>query len=188
VPAAYAFSRLRFRGRETWSRTILSFRFMPSVAVAIPILLMIRAVGLTDTYPGLILPYVAFALPLTVWILIGFFDEIPRELDDAALVEGCSRMTTLIRVTGPLVRPGIVVAAIFSAIGVWNEYLVGVFLVNSERMKTLSLGAGGLLSAQRPIEWNVAATVGVVTIVPIFIFSLFVQRWIVRGITAGAVR
>ncbi len=89
VPAAYAFSRLRFRGREQWSTTILSFRFMPPVAVAIPIFLMMRKIGLEDSFTGLILPYVAFSLPLTVWIMIGFFDEIPRELDDAALVDGC---------------------------------------------------------------------------------------------------
>ena len=89
VPAAYAFSRLRFRGREQWSTTILSFRFMPPVAVAIPIFLMMRQIGLEDSFTGLILPYVAFSLPLTVWIMIGFFDEIPRELDDAALVDGC---------------------------------------------------------------------------------------------------
>ena len=92
VPAAYAFSRLRFRGREQWSTTILSFRFMPPVAVAIPIFLMMREIGRSDSFPGLILPYVAFSLPLTVWIMIGFFDEIPRELDDAALVDGASRL------------------------------------------------------------------------------------------------
>jgi multiple sugar transport system permease protein len=188
TPAAYAFSRLRFRGRDRWATTILSFRFMPPVAIAIPVLLMMRTVNLDDTYPGLILPYVAFSLPLAIWILIGFFDEIPRELDDAALVDGCSRIGVLRRVMLPLVRPGLIVAAIFCAIFIWNEFLVGLYLVNSQTLKTIPLGAAGLISAQRPIDWNVAATVGIVTIIPIFIFSLFIQRYIARGITAGAIR
>jgi multiple sugar transport system permease protein len=188
TPAAYAFSRLRFLGRDRLATTILSLRFMPPVAVAIPVLLMMRTINLDDTYPGLILPYVAFSLPLAIWILIGFFDEVPRELDDAALVDGCSRVGVLWRVMLPLVRPGLIVAAIFSAIFIWNEFLVGLYLVNSQTLKTIPLGAAGLISAQRPIDWNVAATVGIVTIIPIFIFSLFIQRYIARGITAGAVR
>ena len=188
TPTAYAFSRLRFRGHDRLATTILSLRFMPPVAIAIPVLLMMRTINLDDTYPGLILPYVAFSLPLTIWILIGFFDEIPRELDDAALVDGCTRIAVITRIMIPLVRPGLIVAAIFGAIFIWNEFLVGLYLVNSQTLKTIPLGAAGLISAQRPIDWNVAATVGIVTIIPIFIFSLFIQRYIVRGITAGAVR
>ena len=145
---------------------------MPPIAVAIPILLMLRFVGLVDTFPGLIIPYVAFSIPLTVWILIGFFDEIPRELDDAALVDGCTRFEVLRRIMLPLVRPGLAVAAIFATIFIWNEFLVGLYLINSNALQTVPIGAAGLISAQRPIEWSVAATVGVVTIVPIFIFSL----------------
>ena len=91
VPAAYAFSRYRFRGKDRWASTILSFRFMPPIAVAIPILLMMRRVGLTDTKPGLVIPYVAFSLPLVIWIMIGFFDEVPRDLDAAAALDGCGR-------------------------------------------------------------------------------------------------
>ncbi len=188
TPAAYAFSRIPFRGRDDWASTILSLRFMPAVAVAIPILLMLRFLGLDNTMSGLIIPYIAFSLPLVVWILIGFFDEIPRELDDAAMVDGCTRFTVLTRVMLPLLRPGLIVAAIFAAIFIWNEFLVGLYIVNSQGLKTIPLGAAGLISAQRPIDWNVAATVGVVTIIPIFLFSLFIQRYIVRGITAGAVK
>jgi ABC-type glycerol-3-phosphate transport system permease component len=188
TPAAYAFSRIPFRRRDGWANTVLSLRFMPAVAVAIPILLMMRFVNLDDTLPGLVIPYVAFSLPLAIWILIGFFDEIPRELDDAAMVDGCTRLRALRTVMLPLVRPGIIVSAIFAAIFIWNEFLVGMYIVNSQGLKTIPLGAAGLISAQRPIDWNVAATVGVVTIIPIFLFSLFVQRYIVRGITAGAVK
>lgn len=188
VPAAYAFSRLRFRGADTWASTILSFRFMPPVAVAIPIYLMIREVHLVNSFPGLILPYVAFSLPLVIWIMIGFFDEIPREVDEAALVDGCTRSTLLWRVLLPLARPGMLVAATFGVIFSWNEFLVGLYIVNSQERETIPIAAAGLLTVESPIDWNVAAAVGVLTVIPVLLFSLFVQRYIVRGITSGAVR
>jgi multiple sugar transport system permease protein len=188
TPAAYAFSRLSFRASEGLANWILSMRFMPPIAVAIPLFLMVKGIGLQDTYAGLVLPYVAFSLPLVVWIMIGFFDEIPREIDDAALIDGCSRFGVLWRVLLPLVRPGLVTAALFGAIFIWNEFLVALYVVDSRDRQTISLGAATLVSAQRPIDWNIAAAVGVVTVIPIFIFSLLVQRYIVRGLTVGAVK
>jgi multiple sugar transport system permease protein len=188
VPAGYAFSRLRFRARDHWASTILSFRFMPPIAVAIPIYLLIRSIGLVNSYLGLILPYVAFSLPLVIWIMIGFFDEIPREIDDAALVDGCSRAMVLWRVMLPLVSPGMMVAATFGVIFVWNEFLVGLFIINSTGRETIPIAASALLTVESPIDFNNAAAVGVLTVIPVFLFSLFVQRYIVRGITAGAVR
>jgi len=188
TPAAYGFSRLRFRGSENLINTILSMRFMPPIAVAIPLYLMVKGVGLQDSYPGLILPYVAFSLPLIIWILIGFFDEVPRELDDAAMVDGCTRLGVLWRVMLPVMRPGLVTAALFAAIFIWNEFLVALYVIDSRAFQTISLGAATLVSAQRPIDWNIAAAVGVVTVIPILIFSLLVQRYIVRGLTAGAVK
>ena len=188
VPAGYAFSRIRFRGSDTLASTILSFRFMPPVAVAIPIFLMIRYLGLVDGYLGLILPYVAFSLPLVVWIMIGFFDEIPREIDEAAMVDGLTRPFVLLRVLLPLARPGMLVAATFGVIFVWNEFLVGLYIVNSQGHWTIPIAASSLLTVESPIDWNIAATVGILTVIPILVFSILVQRYIVRGITAGAVR
>ena len=188
TPAAYAFSRFRFRGNENLAFTILSMRFMPPVAIAIPLFLMMQWVGTHDSYLGLILPYIAFSLPLVVWIMIGFFDEIPQEIDDAAIMDGCTRFEVLWRVMLPMVRPGLVTASLFGAIFIWNEFLVALYVIDSREFQTISLGAATLVSAQRPIDWNIAAAVGVVTVVPILIFSLFVQRYIVRGLTAGAVK
>jgi multiple sugar transport system permease protein len=188
VPAAYAFSRLRFRGSDTWASTILSFRFMPPVAVAIPIFLMIRWLDLPNSYLGLILPYIAFSLPLVVWILIGFFDEIAREIDESAMVDGLTRPQVLVKVLLPLVRPGILVAATFGVIFIWNEFLVGLYIINSQDRETIPIAASSLLTVESPIDWNVAAAVGVLTVIPILLFSMVVQRSIVRGITAGAVR
>ncbi|MBL8579905.1 MAG: carbohydrate ABC transporter permease [Mesorhizobium sp.] len=188
TPAAYAFSRLRFRYSEQLASTILSMRFMPPIAVAIPLFLMVKAVGLQDSYLGLILPYIAFSLPLVVWIMIGFFDEIPAEIDEAALIDGCTRIGVLWHVMLPIVRPGLVTAALFGALFIWNEFLVALYVIDSRAFQTISLGAATLVSAQRPIDWNIAAAVGVVTVIPILLFSLFVQRYIVRGLTAGAVK
>ena len=188
TPAAYAFSRLRFRNSETLASTILSMRFMPPIAVAIPLFLMVQAGGLQDTYAGLILPYVAFSLPLVVWIMIGFFDEVPREIDEAAMIDGGTHLIILWRIMLPIVRPGLLTAALFGALFIWNEFLVALYVIDSRGLQTISLGAATLVSAQRPIDWNIAAAVGVVTVIPILIFSLFVQRYIVRGLTAGAVK
>lgn len=188
TPAAYAFSRLKFRYSETLASTILSFRFMPPIAVAIPLFLMVKTAGLQDSYIGLILPYVSFSLPLVVWIMIGFFDEVPREIDEAAMIDGASHVLILWRIMLPIVRPGLLTASLFGALFIWNEFLVALYVINSRAYQTISLGAATLISAQRPIDWNIAATVGVVTVIPILIFSLFVQRYIVRGLTAGAVK
>jgi multiple sugar transport system permease protein len=188
TPAAYAFSRLPFRGKEGLGGWMLSLRFMPPIAVAIPLFLMMKSVGLGDSYLGLILPYISFSLPLIVWIMVGFFDEVPREIDDAALVDGCSHFGVLWRVMLPIVRPGLMTAALFASIFIWNEFLVALYVIDSRNLQTISLGAATLVSAQRPIDWNIAAAVGVVTVVPMLIFSLLVQRYIVRGLTVGAVK
>ena len=172
VPAAYAFSRLRFRGSDTWASTVLSFRFMPPVAVAIPIYLMIRYIGQVNTYPGLILPYIAFSLPLVVWIMIGFFDEIPREIDEAAMVDGLTRPQVLLKVLLPLARPGMLVAATFGVIFIWNEFLVGLYIINSQDKETIPIAASTLLTVESPIDFNVAAAVGVVTVIPVLLLSL----------------
>lgn len=188
TPAAYAFSRLRFRGDERIAGMLFSMRFMPPIAVAIPVFLMVKGIGLRDTYLGLILPYVSFILPLVVWIMIGFLDEVPREIDNAASIDGCSRIEILWRVLLPLVVPGLVTAALFGAIFIWNEFLVALYVIDSRDRQTIALGAATLVSAQRPIDWNIAAAVGVVTVIPILFFSIFVQRYIVRGLSAGAVK
>jgi ABC-type glycerol-3-phosphate transport system permease component len=188
VPAAYGFSRLNFRGADHFASTILSFRFMPPVAVAIPIYLMINTFGLVNSYFGLILPYIAFSLPLVVWIMIGFFDEIPRDIDEAALVDGLTRPMVLLRVLLPLARPGMLVAATFGVIFTWNEFLVGLYIINNTDHETIPIAASSLLTVESPIQFNIAAAVGVVTVIPTLVFSIFVQRYIVRGLTAGAVK
>ena len=188
TPAAYGFSRFSFRGRSDLAFWILSNRFLPIIAVVIPISRMVAAAGALDTYPGLIVPYVALELPLVVWIMRAFFDDISPEIDEAALADGCGRWAALGRVILPLAVPGLVTTAIFAAIFTWNEFLMGLFIVTTAASQTVPVGASGLLTMERTIEWNVTSTVGVVTIVPVLVFSLLVQRHIVRGLTVGAVK
>lgn len=188
VPAAYGFSRFHFRGRDLLASWVLSNRFLPPVAIVIPMFLIMKHVGLLDRPLGMILPYIALGLPLVVWLMIGFFDEVPVELDEAALIDGCSHLEAVWRILLPIVRPGLAATAIFNVIFTWNEFLLALFIVSSPTTETVPVAAAGLISAQRPIDWNIAATVGVVTMVPVLIFALLVQRHIARGLTAGAVK
>ena len=188
TPAAYGLSKVAKKNADKISQNILSLRFMPPVAIAVPIMLMLRFVHLNNTHIGLVIPYVAATLPLAIWILLGFFDEIPLEIEEAAMLDGATRFQSLTRINLPLVRPGIAVAGIFAAILIWNEFLVGLYLIDSESLKTVPIAAAGLISAQRPIDWNVAATVGVVTLIPLLFASIFVQKHLVKGITAGAIK
>jgi ABC-type glycerol-3-phosphate transport system permease component len=188
TPAAYVFSRVKFKNAERISTTILSLRFMPAVVVAIPILLMMRFIHAENTRQGLIIPYVASSLPLVIWMLIGFFDEIPKDIDEAAEIDGASRWRTLRHILVPLVRPGIVVAGIFAGIFIWNEFLVGIYIIDSSSLNTVPISDAGLISAQRPIDWNIAATVGVVTLVPLLIAAFAIQKHIVQGITSGSIK
>jgi multiple sugar transport system permease protein len=188
TPAAYGFSRFSFRGHGDLAFWILSNRFLPVIAIVIPISRMIGALGALDTYQGLIIPYVALEIPLVVWIMRAFFDDIAPEIDEAAMADGCSRWAALGRVILPLAGPGLVTTAIFCSILTWNEFLMGLFIVITAASQTVPVGASGLLTMERSIEWNVTSTVGVVTIVPVLVFSLLVQRHIVRGLTVGAVK
>lgn len=188
APCAYGLSRFDFRRKNDLTFWILSQRFMPAIAVAIPIFLTINNLGLINTYTGLVLPYIAMNLPLAVWILRRFIDDIPRDLDQAALVDGATQWQALWRIILPLAMPGLVTTAILVAIFTWNEFLIGLFIVNTPDVQTVPIGASGLLSAERAVSWNIMTAVGTLTVLPVVIFSLFIQRYIVRGLTAGAGR
>ena len=188
VPCAYGLSRFQFRYKNDVGFWILSQRFMPLIAVAGPIFLTISALGLLNTHIGLILPYIAINLPISVWIMRRFFDDIPSDLDQAAMVDGATRWQTLWRILLPLSLPGLVTTAILVAIFTWNEFLIGLFIVNTPQVQTVPIGASGLLSAERAVSWNTMTAVGTLTVMPVVIFSLFIQRYIVRGLTAGAIR
>ncbi len=184
--AAYGFSRFLFRGAETIKFLILLTRMVPRIALVIPYFLMMLHLGMLDTRLGLILAYVSFALPFTVWLLIGFFDEVPRDIEEAALVDGCSRLGAFRRVVLPLAAPGLVVTSIFAFLLAWNEFLFALIL-SGVRSKTLPVVIAGFNTDVGPLynEMTAAATL---VMIPTVILTLVLQRYVVRGLTLGAVK
>jgi multiple sugar transport system permease protein len=187
--AAYALARFRLPHRlntriALW---ILSTRMFPPIVTAVPLFLLMSDLRLLDTTAALVIVYTAFNLPFVVWMMRGFFKEIPRELEEAARVDGDSRMGALRRVILPLVTPGLAATAVFCLIISWNEFLLALTLTQTDAAMTLPVGIAGRVT-QYEIEWGVMSAAGVVAMVPILVFALAVQRYLVRGLSLGAVK
>ena len=186
VMAAYAFSRFRVPGKDDLLFFILSTRMMPPIAVAIPVYLMYRWLGLSDTRLGMILLYTAVNVSLSVWLLKGFIDEIPREYEEAALVDGYTRLQAFLKVVLPQAATGIVATAIFCLIFAWNEYAFAVLLTSGQAQTTppfipFIIGEGGQ-------DWPAVAAATALFLVPILVFTVLLRKNLLRGITFGAVR
>jgi multiple sugar transport system permease protein len=184
--AAYAFSRFKVPLRDDLMFFILSTRMMPPIAVAIPIFLMYRELGLSDTRLGMILLYTAVNVSLAVWLLKGFIDEIPREYEEAAMVDGYTRLQAFFRVVLPQAATGIVATAIFCLIFAWNEYAFAVLLTSGEAQTAppfipTIIGEGGQ-------DWPAVAAGTTLFLVPILVFTVLPRKQLLRGITFGAVR
>jgi multiple sugar transport system permease protein len=187
VPAAWAYSRFALKAKKDQLFFILSTRFMPPVVVVIPIFLMYRDLNLIDTKLGLILIYAAFNLPFTIWMMKGFVDEIPSEYEDAAMLDGYSRLEAFARVTLPLLVPGIAATAVFALIFSWNEFVFAVFLTSSETARTAPPAIAGLIGGTT-IDWGLVAASAMVFAVPVLLFAFLVRKHLVAGVTLGAVR
>jgi multiple sugar transport system permease protein len=186
VMAAYAFSRFKVPGKDDLLFFILSTRMMPPIAVAIPIFLMYRELGLSDTKLGMILLYSAVNVSLAVWLLKGFIDEIPREYEEAAMVDGYTRLQAFRKVVLPQATTGIVATAIFCLIFAWNEYAFAVLLTSGEAQTAppfipIIIGEGGQ-------DWPAVAAGTTLFLIPILVFTVLLRKHLLRGITFGAVR
>jgi multiple sugar transport system permease protein len=187
VPAAYAMSRLRWRGQNLLGLFLLFTQVMPGAMIAAPELTLFRAFGWTDNLTALAFLHAAFVVPLCTWILKSSFDAIPRELVEAALVDGCSHWTVLIRIMLPLTRPGLVAVSVVAFFSSWNEYLFSSALITQSDLYTGSLGLATLITQlDTPIFVLMAAGV-MFSVLPV-LFYLAIQRHILRGLTAGAVK
>jgi multiple sugar transport system permease protein len=160
---------------------------IPPIVTIIPIFLIYRNLQLLNTYAGMIIVYVGFTLPFTTWMMRAFVREVPVDLEEAAMVDGDTRLTALLRIVLPLTAPGLVATAIFSLILVWNEFLFALILTTTSATITLPVGISGFVS-QFEVLWGQMSAVGTVAIIPILIFTLAVQRYLVRGLTLGAVK
>ncbi len=187
--AAYALSWFRFPRRLSTrlSVWILSTRMFPPIVTVVPLFLMMRDIRLLDTRLSLVIVYTAFNLPFVVWMMRGFFREIPRELEEAARVDGDSRLGALRRVILPLVAPGLAATAVFCLIISWNEFLFALVLTQTDAAMTLPVGIAGRVT-QYEIRWGVMSAAATVAMMPILIFALAVQRYLVRGLSLGAVK
>jgi multiple sugar transport system permease protein len=186
VPAAYSFARFKFRRSEDLSFFILSTRMAPPIGVVIPLFLVYQEVGLYDTYLGLILVYVTLGLALVVWLMKGFFRNIPVELYEAAVIDGCSRLDAFLRIDLPLCAPGLVATAILSIMFNWNEFLMALVLTGYER-KPLPVVMYGFVTTLS-VDWGRLCATAVIVVLPIIFFALIVQKYIVAGLTLGAVK
>ena len=184
---AYALARLRFRGKAPLLGLILAVSVFPQISVVSPLYLLLRSLHLINTYPGLILPYLTFAMPLTVWLLVGFFRQLPAELEEAAMVDGASRLRTIREIILPLALPGLATTAILTFVYSWNEFLFALSFTLGPERQTVPV-AIALFRGQYQVPWGQILAAAVVATAPVAVLVLAFQRRIVQGLTAGAVK
>lgn len=185
--AAYSISRYRFRGRSSLMIFYLVIRMFPFTLLLIPLFIMLRNLSLFDSHLGLALTYTTFLLPLCVWMLKGFFDGIPPDLEEASRVDGSTRLGALIRIVLPLARQGIAATTVFIAIGAWNEYVWALLLTTANGARTWPVGLQ-LMVGEFQMPWGVLSASGIISIIPIIIGFAIVQRALVSGLMAGGVK
>jgi multiple sugar transport system permease protein len=186
IPAAYAFSRFRFRGRKALMTGFLVINMFPIVLLIIPLFVLMRMLGLIDTFLGVVIGHSTFAIPFAIWMLTSYFATIPRELDEAATIDGASRAQAIRHVILPLVAPGVVTAGIYIFITSWNEYLFAMML-SGQNVRTVTV-ALQLFIGEFTIQWGLLTAGGVLIALPVTLLFLLVQRRLVGGLTAGAVK
>lgn len=184
--AAYALARFKIRGSQDISFFILSIRMFPPIAASIPIFLWMKQFVLLDTRLGLILAYTVFNLPFVVWMMREFIMAIPVEIEEAAMVDGLTRMQTFRIILLPLIRPSLVAVAIFCIIFSWSEFLFS-FLLTQTEAKTMPVSISEFIT-WREVTWEQVSAAGTALIVPVLLFSFFVQKYLVRGLSFGAVK
>jgi len=184
--AGYAFGRFKFKGNTNLANFILSLRILPPVASAVPIFILFRYLNLLDTHIALILVYTAFNLPLAIWMMMGFFSELPKEFEEAALIDGCSRLQAFLHVVFPLMSSGVIATFIICFMFAWNELLYAVFLAGGKTY-TVTVAMTRFVTIKR-VDWGGLMAAGITSVIPIFAVALAVQRYLVRGLTFGVIK
>jgi multiple sugar transport system permease protein len=187
VPAAYAFSRFQFPGRDLMFFAVLVRNMFPVVVFLIPLFILMRALHLVNTYGSLILTYMTFGLPLSIWLLKGFYDNIPEELERAARIDGASRFKAFWLIIVPLSSPGIIATAIYSFIAAWNEYVYALTFLNSESLLTLPVGLQHFFT-EFATNWPGLMAAAFIMSVPVVVMFMVLQKQFVRALTEGAVK
>lgn len=186
VPTAYALARLRFRGKRFTANWILLTIMFPPMAAVIPVFIIASRLDLTDTWPVLVVPYAAFSLPMTIWMLRSSIRQIPFEIEEAALVDGVSQADILIYIILPLLVPGIVSASLLAGMLSWNEFLFALTLTRSA-VKTAPVGISEFTNMYGT-QWDTMTAAATVTVAPILVVTLLLRRRVIEGLTFGAVK
>jgi multiple sugar transport system permease protein len=187
VPAAYAFSRFQFPGRDVLFFAVLIRNMFPVVVFLIPLFILMRTLHLVNTHWSLILTYMTFGLPLSIWLLKGFYDNIPEELERAARIDGASRFKAFWLIIMPLSSPGIIATAIYAFIGAWNEYVYALTFLNSESLLTLPVGLQHFFT-EFATNWPGLMAAAFIMSVPVVVMFMLLQKQFVRALTEGAVK
>ncbi len=187
ILAGYALARFRFVGRDVFLLVFLATQMFPAVLLIAPLLSQWHALGLIDTYQALIYSNFSFTVPFTVWMLVGYFESIPRELEESAMIDGCGRFGSLCRVILPLAAPGIAATAIFAFVSSWSELLFAITFTSQTEMRTLSAGLQYMVG-QYEIQWGQLSAGVIISTVPVAVLFTFLQRHLIRGLTAGALK
>ena len=187
IPAAYTFSRYNFKFKKTLNGVILSLQAIPPITLMIPYFALIVKLHMYNTYQGLILTYMVFTLPYAIIMLTGYFNTLPRDLDEAVKIDGGNAMTTLWRVLVPIAVPGIVTVGIYNFMICWNEFLFALTLTKTNEMRTVPVGIQ-LLMGQHAYKWNEMMAMSALGCLPILVLFLFFQRYFVGGLTSGSVK
>lgn len=187
VPAAYAFSRFRFPGRNFLFFAVLLRNMFPAVIFLVPLFILMRWLGLVNTHGSLVLTYLTFGLPLAIWLLKGFYDNIPIQLEQAARIDGATRFQAFILIVMPLSSPGIIATAIYSFIGAWNEYIYAYTFLTRNDMMTLPVGIQRFFS-ENTTDWPGLMAASFMMSIPVVVLFLVLQRYFVRALTEGAVK
>lgn len=187
VPASYSFTRIKFRGKKFWNNFILCANMFPIIAVATPLFVTFKQMGLINTYMGLIIPSLVLTLPISIWTLNAFLQKIPIDLEQAAQIDGATRFQSVLRVVLPIMTPGIFTTAIIAFIGAWNEFMFAMIFVTKKAMRTVPV-AIALMPGEFTLPWGDIAAASIVSTLPIVIVVVICQKWIVAGLTAGAVK
>jgi multiple sugar transport system permease protein len=187
LPAAYAFFRMEFPGRNALYRMILLAYAFPGVVVLIPLYGLFSKAGLIDSRASLVIVNVAFALPFSIWMMRSFLASVPKEIEEAAVIDGAPTTTILLRILMPLIAPGIASVAIFAFISSWTEYLFASVLIVSDAQRTIPVGFAGIIG-QYQIDWGLLLAGATAATIPVVILFALVGRWFVSGLTEGAVK
>lgn len=187
VPAAYAFSRFRFPGRRLLFYSVLLRNMFPAVIFLMPLFIMMRWMGLVNTHASLILTYLTFGLPLSIWLLKGFYDNIPVQLEQAARIDGATRFQAFFHIVMPLSSPGIIATAIYSFILAWNEYVYALTFLNDKSRLTLPVGLERFFT-EYATNWPGLMAASFIMSVPVVVLFLVLQKYFVRALTEGAVK